>query len=86
MLRVRAGASEDRSLATVFYGIRILLLAMTFLAAALVGGLLPSFHILPASLLEQGGLFVYGRSVLHQVFQPDSIRMAAVFMRSLGTI
>lgn len=86
VLRDQLGTAEDRFLATVFYGSGILFLGMTFLAAALMGGLLLAFDALPESLLQQGGLFVYGRSVIYQVFQLYSIRMAAVFMSSLGTI
>jgi hypothetical protein len=36
--------------------------------------------------LIESGVFVYGRAVTYEVFQLYSIRMAAVFMSSLGTI
>jgi hypothetical protein len=38
VLRDQLGDAEDRFLSTVFYGSGILFLALTFLAAALVGG------------------------------------------------
>lgn len=85
VLRDQLGHAEDRFLSTVFFGSGILFLALTFLAAALMGGLLASYDVL-SSTLEQGGVFLYGRSVIYEVFQLYSIRMAAVFMSSLGTI
>lgn len=86
VLRDQLGRAEDRFLASIFLGSGILFLAMTFLAAALMGGLLIAFDSLPPALLVEGGIFLYGRSVIYEVFQLYSIRMAALFMSSLGTI
>jgi len=60
-------------------------MALTFLAAALAGGLLSSYALIPSALVESG-VFLYARSVIYQVLNLYAIRMAGVFMISLGTI
>ena len=76
---------EDRFFATVFLGSGLLFLAMTFAGAALAGGLLSSYAIQPRAMLESG-VFVYGRDVMVQIINVYAVRMAGVFMMSLGTI
>jgi hypothetical protein len=76
---------EDHLFATVFLGSGLLFLALTFLGAAFAGGLLISYAHSSQSLVESG-VFTYGRSVMYQIIHIYSIRMAALFMISLGTI
>jgi hypothetical protein len=76
---------EDRLFATVFLGSGLLFLAMTFVGAALAGGLLSSYLVAPSALVESG-LFTYSRAVMYQIINVYAIRMAGVFMISLGTI
>jgi hypothetical protein len=51
VLRDRLGQLEDRFFATVFFGSGVLFLAMLFLAAAVVGGLLIAFAAMPEELI-----------------------------------
>ena len=76
---------EDRLFATVFLGSGLLFLALTFIGAALAGGLLTSYAI-ESSVLIQSGVLTYNRNVLHHVFNIYAIRMAGVFMISLASI
>ena len=85
VIRDQLGDAEDRLFSTVFLGSGLLFMALTFLAAALAGGLLTSFALMPGALVESG-VFLYGRSVIYQVLNLYAIRMAGVFMISLGTI
>lgn len=85
VLRDRLGDYEDRLFATVFLGSGLMFLAMTFVGAALAGGLLSSYVAEPDALVESG-VFTYGRSVMHQIINVYAIRMAGVFMISLSTI
>ncbi len=85
MIRDQLGDAEDRLFSTVFLGSGLFFMALTFLAAALAGGLLTSFALMPGTLIESG-VFLYGRSVIYQVLNLYAIRMAGVFMISLGTI
>jgi len=85
VLRDRVGQLEDRFFATVFLGSGLLFLAMTFVSAALAGGLLASYAIMPDRLIDSG-LYTFGRQTMYQITSVYAMRMAGVFMISLGTI
>ena len=85
VIRDRLADSEDRFFATVLLGSGLLFLALTFAGAALAGGLLSSFAVQSKAMVESG-VFAYGREVIFQVMNVYAIRMAGVFMLSLGTI
>jgi hypothetical protein len=85
VIRDRLGDFEDRFLATVFLGSGLLFLALTFVGAALAGGLLSSYTVQPRTIMESG-VFTYGREVMFHIINVYAVRMAGVFMISLGTI
>lgn len=85
VIRDRLGDLEDRLFATVFLGSGLLFLASTFVGAALAGGLLSSYAAESSAMIESG-VFAYGREVMFHVINVYAIRMAGVFMISLGTI
>ncbi|MFN8485588.1 MAG: hypothetical protein U0768_21305 [Anaerolineae bacterium] len=85
VIRDRLGELEDRFLATVFLGSGLLFLAMTFAGAALTGGLLTGYELEKRTIVESG-VFTYGRASTYNVLNVYAIRMAGVFMMSLGTI
>jgi hypothetical protein len=85
VIRDRVGDSEDRLFGTVFLGSGLLFLALIFVAGALAGGLLGSFSVDPDKTIEYG-TYTYSRAVIYQVLNIYGIRMAGVFMISLGTI
>lgn len=85
VIRDRVGDLEDRFFATVFLGSGLLFLAMTFVGAALAGGLLSSYAVVSSTLIESG-VFNYSRAVTYQTLNVYAIRMAGVFMISLATI
>ncbi len=85
VLRDRLGELEDRLFATVFLGSGLMFLALNFVGAALAGGLLSSYAV-SSELLVESGVFSYGRSVMYHIINVYAIRMAGVFMISLGTI
>ena len=84
VIRDRIGAGEDRFFATVFLGSGLLFLALTFVGAALAGGLLASYTA--EGNIVGSGVLAYGRAVMFQVINVYAIRMAGVFMISLSTI
>jgi hypothetical protein len=84
VIRDRLGNSEDRFFATVFLGSGLLFLALTFVGAALAGGLLTTYAA--AGDVVGSGIFTYGRAVMFQIINVYAIRMAGVFMISLSTI
>ena len=85
VIRDRLGDMEDRLFATVFLGSGLLFLALIFVGAALAGGLLSSYTVVSSALVESG-VFAYSRAVMYQILNVYAIRMAGVFMISLGTI
>ncbi len=85
VIRDRLGDREDRFFATVFLGSGLLFLALTFVGAALAGGLLSSYAVESDALVESG-VFSYGRSVMYHIVNVYAVRMAGVFMISLSTI
>ena len=85
VIRDRLGDVEDRFFATVFLGSGLLFLSLTFAGAAMAGGLLTSYAAAPKTIIESG-VFSYGREVMFHIINVYAIRMAGVFMISLGTI
>jgi hypothetical protein len=85
VIRDRLEDLEDRLFATVLLGSGLLFLALTFAGAALAGGFLNSYILAP-SVLVRGGVYFYSRAVIYQTINVYAIRMAGVFMISLGTI
>ena len=85
VIRDRLGDHEDRFFSTVFLGSGLLFLALVFAGAALAGGLLTTYKANP-TVLVQSGVYPYNRAVTANFFNVYAMRMAGVFMMSLGTI
>ena len=85
VIRDRMGELEDRFFATVLLGSGLLFLAMTFAGAALAGGLLTS-NTAGLNAAADYNIFAYGREVMFRTIYVYALRMAGVFMISLGTI
>jgi hypothetical protein len=61
VLRDKLGAREDLFFATVFLGSGLLMLAMLFAAAAVVGAIIIAFHAAPEALIDSA-TFHFGRA------------------------
>jgi hypothetical protein len=85
VIRDRLGELEDRFFSTVFFGSGLLFLGMAFVSAALAGGLLATYAMAPAQMIDSG-VYTFGRQIVYQVTNVYSMRMAAVFMLSLGMV
>lgn len=85
VIRDRLGDVEDRFFATVFLGSGLLFLVLIFVGAGTAGGLLSSYAVESSGLIESG-VYTYGRAVMYNIINIYAIRMAGVFMISLGTI
>jgi hypothetical protein len=85
VLRDRLGAQEDRLFATVFLGSGLLFLAMIFLTAAMVGGIIFTFAADP-----QHGIgsptFTLARVLVYESTNIYGIKMAGVFMIVTSTL
>src|SRR6266699_2551461 len=85
VVRDRLGTLEDQFFSTVFFGSGLLFLAMIFASAAVAGGILASYAI-AADTLTKCGVIIFGRAIMYTITNVYAIRMAGVFMISLGTI
>lgn len=85
VVRDRLGDREDRFFSSVMFGSGLLYLAMTFIAAALVGALIASHERAPVQTIESG-IYAFNREAMFQISNSFGVRMAGVFMFSTGTI
>jgi len=84
-LRDRLGAREDQFFATVFLGSGILVLAMLFAAAAVVGAIIIAFHSAPEALIDSAA-FHFGRGLAYGMINIYLVKTASVFMITTSTI
>ena len=85
VVRDRMGYLEDQFFSTVFFGSGLLFLAMTFVSAALAGGILATYA-LESSKFVDSGVYTFIRTVMYRITSVYAARMSGVFMISLGTI
>ena len=85
VVRAHLGKLEDQFFSSVLFGSGLLFLAMTFTAAAIAGGIVASYAIAANQLIDSG-VVTFGRAVMYTIMNVYAIRMAGVFMISLGTI
>jgi hypothetical protein len=84
-LRDKLGPREDQFFATVFLGSALLVLAMLFAAAAVVGALLIAFHAAPEALIDSA-TFHFGRGLAYGMINIYVVKTASVFMITTSTI
>ncbi|MEA3327690.1 MAG: hypothetical protein U9R53_10380 [Chloroflexota bacterium] len=85
VIRDRLGDFEDRFFSTVFFGSGLLFIAMTFVSAAVAGTILNIFTVQPEGL-GQTPTYAFNRVFMYLIINVYGLRMAGVFMMSLGTI
>jgi hypothetical protein len=85
VVRDRIGEHEDRFFSTIYTGSGLLFLAMLFVASAAAGSLLVTYASVAGDMVDSG-VYTYGRDVVYRISNVYSIRMAGVFMFSLGTV
>jgi hypothetical protein len=85
VVRDRLGHLEDQFFSTVFFGSGLLFLAMAFVSAALAGGIVATYALEHSRFIESG-MYTLIRTVMYRITNVYAIKMAGVFMISLGTI
>jgi hypothetical protein len=85
VVRDRLGAFEDQFFSEVFQGSGLLFLGMTFSAFAIGSGMLAAYYIGGNEVMTVN-LYLFGWSVMGQMFKTYALKMAAVFMFSLSTL
>ena len=84
VVRDRIGQREDQFFATVFLGSGLLFVAMSFVGAAVAGGLIATAAARPA--VTGPDTLAISRQITHLVLHVYALRMAAVFTISTATI
>jgi hypothetical protein len=85
VVRDRLGGAEDKFFATIFVGSGLLFLAMLFAAAAVTGGVIMSFEIAPAELINSA-TFHFARTVAYNMMNVYAMKASCVFMFTTSTI
>jgi hypothetical protein len=85
VVRDLLGDFEDRFFSTVFLGSGLLFLGMVFVATAIGGGILAVAQVEGADFPREEIIY-FARALMFQVSNVYALRMAGVFMISLGTI
>jgi hypothetical protein len=85
VIRDRIGALEDQFLSSVFVGSGLLFLALTFVSASLAGAVL-TIHAQEPDRLIDSGIYTVTRAAAYHMTNVYAVKMAGVFMVSLGTI
>ena len=85
VIRDHIGDREDRFFATVFLGSGIALVVLLFVWAATTGAVFGSFS-LAADLLTDEDIFIFGFLFMNEILGNYVLRIAGVYMFSIGTI
>ena len=85
VLRDRLGEREDQFFSTAFLGSGLLLLAMLFSAAAVVGAIIIAFHDNPEAL-KHSATFHFGRGLAYGMINIYLLKTASAFMITTSTI
>ncbi len=85
VIRDLLGDLEDKFFATIFFGSGIILVVMMYIWAAAFGAIFGTYSV-AADVLVDNDIFIYGSVFMNQVIGNYFLRMAAVYMLSIGSL
>ncbi|MFV1858577.1 MAG: hypothetical protein ACC647_04420 [Anaerolineales bacterium] len=85
VIRERIGDREDRFFATIYFGSAIALIVLSFIWAATIGAIFGAYAV-AAEVLVDNNIFIFGFALMGQITGNYFIRMAGVYMLSIGTV
>jgi hypothetical protein len=85
VIRDHIGDREDRFFATVFLGSGIAYVVLMFIFAATIGAMFGTYT-LADDLLVDGDIYIFGFMLMNEILGNYILRIAGVFMLSIGTI
>jgi len=85
VIRDRLGDREDRFFATIYFGSGIILVVLWFTWAATFGAMFGTYAV-AADVLVDNGIYVFGFTFMNQIIGDYALRMAGVYMISIGTL
>jgi len=85
VMRDLLGDLEDKFFSTVFFGSGVILVVMLYTWAAAFGAIFGTYAA-AADLLVDNGIFIYATVFMNQIIGNYFLRMAAVYMLSIGSL
>jgi len=85
VIRELIGDREDRFFATIYFGSAIILVVLTFMWAATLGAMFNAFT-LASDMLVNNDIFIFGFAMMNQIVDNFALRVAGVYMISIGTV
>jgi hypothetical protein len=85
VMRDLLGGLEDKFFATVFLGSGIVLVVMLYIWGAAFGAIFGTYAA-AADLLVDNDIFIYATVLMNQIIGNYFLRMAAVYMLSIGSL
>jgi hypothetical protein len=85
VIRDLVGDREDRFFATVFFGSGIILVVMMYTWAAAVGAILGTYAATAQTSVDFD-IYIFGLTFMDQIIGSYFLRMAAVYMLSIGSL
>lgn len=85
VIRDWLGDREDRFFSTVFFGSGIIYVAMLFVYAAVMGAVLGTYA-LTDQLMQDDDVFIFGFALINEILANFALRVAGVFMLSIGSL
>lgn len=85
VIRDWLGDREDRFFSTVFFGSGVIYVAMLFVYAAVIGAVLGTYAVTSQLSLEND-VFVFGFSLINEILANYALRIAGVYMLSIGSL
>lgn len=85
VIRDHIGDREDRFFATIFLGSGIAYVVLIFIFAAIIGAIFGSYTV-AGNLLVDNDVFIFGFMFMNEILGNYILRIAGVYMFSIGTI
>ena len=85
VIRERIGDREDRFFATIYFGSAIALVVMTFIWAATIGAIFGTLALAADGLIDND-IYIFGFAFMNQIIGNYVVRMAGVYMLSIGSV
>lgn len=85
VIRDRLGDREDKLFATVFWGSGLIFVVLLFIWAATLGAILDSYAMTAGKLIDNN-VYIFGVAFLNEIMGNYALRMAGVYMLSIGTL
>lgn len=86
VIRDRLGDREDKMFATVFLGSGIIYVVTIFIWAASFGAIYRIFGVKTSALTVNYDVFIFGFAFMDEILSSLALRMAGVYMLSIGSL